>query len=79
MGLGAEAAEHQRIQPPACAVEVGDGRAVGAAGVEHEAVVAVIANQSVRAEGDQRVGVAVAGAGQPGTTQYSVSTLAGSV
>ena len=47
--LGAEAAEHQEIPSSLVAVEVGDGRAVGAAGEEHEGVVAVAANQGVRA------------------------------
>ena len=51
--LGAEAAEHQDI--PLALVEVGNGCAVGAAGEEFEDVVAVAANQRVRADGDQRV------------------------
>src|SRR5262245_36578075 len=62
--LGAEAAEHQEI-PLAhlVVVEVGNGRAVGAAGGELEYIVAGTANQSVRAEGHQPVVTAVAGTG----------------
>ena len=58
------------------AVEVGNGRAVGAAGEEHEHVVAVVANQGVRTEGDQRVGAAAAGTDSPEPIMYSASTLA---
>ena len=61
---GAEAAEHKQIRLGV--VEVGNGRAVGAAGEEHEGVVACKADQGVRADRDQRVGDTVAGAGQPG-------------
>ena len=66
----AEAAEHQEVPlVRLVAVEVGNGRAVGAAGEEHEGVVAVAADQRVRTDGDQRVGDTVAGAGQPGADQ----------
>jgi len=53
---GAKAAEHQDIA--LVAIEIVNGRAVGAAGRKHEHVVAVVANQGIRTERDQCVGAA---------------------